>query len=408
MLQEQGQLHASWWPQRKLFKKVSRADNMPMMPNGLQDLPALMTISDDLRCVRIAHCLFINNSDHISTTLVPVAQSFMSSNPFWEEVTHNGAFLCLARRRAPRHQTQLSLECQSICMDHSRSQEVSKDVNSDSGSLNISDSQDRPVNHGSDNGSDISFERESDKMSDINLLESDTASTDSDHAFSEMSDSDLELSGMSEVSDQAEMTEDDLSDELGTDVSVSSEFSDSSSEAAPRISVVRCDSCDKLVYKYLPYRLGPGYPWLATGSMSYYHCKVCISPRARDRSTFDLCQECFANDKWCGSKSHLLSKRSTSQGYRNQKDNYAIKYNPFKARQDLVIFDNSTETLKPIFHLYSNSRNSVLGAHPAVHPLRQSVAWLIDEERLVLISLKDRTAKISSLFAQINKSKQTH
>ena len=381
---------------------------MPMVPNGLQDLPALMTISDDLRCVRIGHCLFINNSDHVSTTLIPVAQSFMSSNPFWEEVTHSGALLCLARRRAPRHQAQLSLECQSICMDHSRSQEVSKDVNSDSESLTFSDSLDEPINHGSDNGSDISFERESDKMSDINLLESDTASTDSHHAFSEMSGSDLELSGMSDVSDQAETTEDDLSDASGTEISVSSGFSDSSSEAAPRISVAQCDSCGKSVYEYLPYRLGPGYPWLTTGSMSYYHCKTCITPLGPDRGTFDLCEKCFANDKWCGSKSHMLSKRSTSEGYYEAKDNYVIKYNPFKARQDLVIFDNSTETSKPMFHLYSNSRSSVLSANPAVHPLRQWVAWLIDEERLVIINLKNGTAAISSRFAQINKSKRTH
>ena len=287
-------------------------------------------------------------------------------------------------------------------MDHSRSQEVSKDVNSDNESLTFSDSLDKPVNYGSDNGSDISFERESDKMSDINLSESDRASTDSDHAFSEMSDSDPELSGMIDVSDQAEMTEDDLSDELGTDVSVSSDFSDSSSEATPRISVAQCDSCGQSVYKYLPYRLGPGY------SMSYYHCKTCITPLGPDRGTFDLCEKCFANDKWCGSKSHLLSKRSASEDYYDQKDNFVIKFNPFKARQDLVIFDNSTEMLKPILHLHSNSRNSVLSAHPSVHPLRQLVAWLIDEERLVLISLKEGTATISSQFAQINKSKRTH
>ena len=293
-------------------------------------------------------------------------------------------------------------------MDHSRSHEVSKDINSDSESLTFGEFLDESVNSGSDNGSDISFERESDKMSDMNLLESETASTDSDHAFSEMSDSDPGLSGMSEVSDQAEMTEDDLSDGSGTDVSVSSDFSDSSSEAAPRRSVARCDSCGKSVHEYLPYRLGPGYPWLTTGSMSYYHCKTCITPLGPDRGTFDLCEKCFANDKWCGSKNHLLSKRSTSEGYYEAKDNYVIKYNPFKARQDLVILDNSTETLKPIFHLYSNSRNSVLSAHPAVHPLRRSVAWLIDEERLVIISLKDGTATISSQFAQMNKSKRTH
>ena len=376
-----------------------------MVPNGLQDLPALMTISDDLRLVRIGHCLFINKSENVTTALKPVAQSFMSSNPFWEDVTHGGTLLCLARRRVSRHQAQLSLECQTVCMDNNRSHEISNNVNNDSESLTFSDSLDDPVDYGSDNGSDISFERESDQMSDINVLESDIASNDSDHAFSEMSDSDPGLSGMSEVSDQAEMTEDDQSDELGTDVSVSSGSSDSSSEAAPRISIAECDSCGKTLYKYLPYRLRPGYPWLASGSMSYYHCKTCITPLGLDRGTFDLCEKCFANDKWCGSKSHLLSKRSTSEDYYDQKDHYAIKYNPFKARQDLVIFDNSTETLKPIFHLYSNSRSSVLSAHPAIHPLRQSVAWLMDEERLVIISLTNGTATISSQFAQINKSK---
>ena len=295
-----------------------------------------------------------------------------------------------------------------MCMDHSRSHEVSKDINNDSESLTFSDSLDEPVNSGSENGSDISFERKSDKMSNIDMLESDTASTDSDNAFSEMSDSDPGLSGMSGLSDQAEMTEDDLSDELETDISVSSDFSESSSEAAPRISVAGCDSCGKSVYKYLLYRLGPGYPWLATGTMSYYHCKTCITPRGPDRGTFDLCEKCFANGKWCGSKSHLLSKRSTSEGYYEAKDNYVIKYNPFKARLDLVIFDNSTETLKPMFHLYSNIRSSVLSAHPTVHPLRQSVAWLIDEEKLVFVSLKNGTATISSRFTQINKSKRTH
>ncbi len=241
-------------------------------------------------------------------------------------------------------------------MDHSRPQELSKDVNSDNESSTFSDSLDGPVNSGNDNGSDISFERESDKMSDIRLSESDTASTHSDHAFSEMSDSDRGPSDMSEVSYRAEMTEDGLSDDLGTDGSVSSDFSDSSSEAVPRISVAGCDSCGKSVCENLPYRLGPGYPWLTTGSMSYYHCQICITPLGPDRGTFDLCEKCFANDKWCGSKNHLLSRRSTSKGYHEQKDNYVVKYNPFKARQDLVIFDNSTETLKPIFHLYSNMR----------------------------------------------------
>ena len=105
-------------------------------------------------------------------------------------------------------------------MDHSRSQEVSEDVNSDSESLTFSDSLDESINYGSGNGSDISFERVSDKMSDTNPLESDMASTDSHHAFSEMSGSDLELSGMSDVSDQAETTGDDLSDASGTDISV--------------------------------------------------------------------------------------------------------------------------------------------------------------------------------------------
>ena len=377
------------------------------MPNGLQDLPALMTISDDLRRVRIGHCLFINNSDHVTTALVPAAQSFMSSNPFWEEVTHGNTLLCLARRKAPKHQAQLSLECQSICMDHSRPHEVSKDFDNDSESLTSGDSLEEPVNYGGDDKSDISFEREPDKMSDTNLWESDRASTDSDYAFSETSDSDPSLSRMSEISDQAEMNGDDLSDELGTDISVSGEYSDSSSEAAPRISIAQCDSCGKSMYQYLPYRLGPGYPWLTTGSISYYHCKTCITPAGPDRGNFDLCEKCFANDKWCGSKSHLLSKRSTSEGYYEAKDNYVIKYNPFKARQDLVIFDNSTETLKPLFHLYSNSSSSVLSAYPTVHPSRQLVAWLIDEGMLVIISLRNGTATIASQFAQLSQSKRT-